>query len=73
MAWRWVEINAFDDAFNEAVKKCAAEIGDTSPIHVNAIREVAHNREKYGLPTYPTRGYCGLAGAPHALPTISRR
>jgi hypothetical protein len=72
MAWRWVEFNVVDDAFVEAVKKCAEEIGDTNPSRTKSSREVMENRERYGLPTAPTKGYCGLAGVPHDLPRVLR-
>jgi len=72
MAWRWIEINVVDDAFIEAVKKVAKEIGDASAGRAKAAREVSENRAKYGLPTIQTRGYCGLAGVPHDLPKVLR-
>lgn len=72
MAWRWVEVNVADDAFIAAVKVAAEKIGDTTPNRAKAVREVIDNRAAYGLPTEPTRGYCGVAGIPHDLPKVYR-
>ena len=72
LAWRWVEVNVADDAFIAAVKVAAEKIGDTTPSRTKAVREVIDNRAAYGLPTEPTRGYCGLAGVPHDLPKVYR-
>lgn len=71
-AWRWVEVNVFDADFVAAVKRCAAEIGDTTPNRTKAAQCVAADRAAYGLPTEPTRGYCGAAGVPHELPRLVR-
>ncbi len=63
MAWRWHPLMA-DQAWVDAVRKAAEEIGDTTPNRAKAARHVNANRETYGLPTQPFSGYCGLAGAP---------
>ena len=62
MAWRWEPLLA-DEAFQAAVLKAAAELGDTGNKH-KAAKHVADNRAMYGLPTAPFRGWCGLAGKP---------
>lgn len=63
MMWRWVPLLA-DDAFKDAVIKAAAEIGDKSENRAKAAKHVIANRAKYGLPTVPFDGFCGLAGEP---------
>ena len=63
MAWRWMPLMA-DNDWGIAVKKAAAEIGDTTPSRSKAAAHVNANRAKYGLPEKPFRGYCGLAGKP---------
>jgi hypothetical protein len=65
MAWRWQPLLA-DDAFTQAVISAAREIGDTTPSHTKAIKHVRENRAKFGLPTKPFAGYCGLGGKPDA-------
>lgn len=65
MAWRWLPLMT-DEAWRDAVKKAADEIGDTSQNRHKAAAHVNANRAKYGLPENPTHGYCGLAGKPEA-------
>lgn len=65
MAWRWLPLMA-DEAWRDAVKKAADEIGDTSQNRHKAAAHVNANRATYGLPESPTHGYCGLAGKPEA-------
>ena len=65
MAWRWLPLMA-DDAYAEAVKKAANDIGDKSERRHKAAKHVNANRTQYGLPDKPFRGYCGLAGEPRA-------
>ena len=59
MAWRWQPLLA-DDAFLAAVVKAAEEIGDKSANKHKAAAHVSRNRAKYGLPTEPTIGFCGM-------------
>lgn len=63
MAWRWQPLLA-DDAYADAVRKAAEEIGDKTDSRAKAAKHVNANRAQYGLPTQPFRGYCGLAGKP---------
>ena len=63
MAWRWRPLQT-DEAWREAVKKVAAEIGDTTPSKGKAAKIVTQNRAKYGLPDKPFQGWCGRAGKP---------
>lgn len=63
MAWRWRPLQC-DDLWKAAVKNAAIEIGDKSPSRTRAADHVASNREKYGLPSKPFEGFCGLAGNP---------
>ena len=63
MAWRWLPLMA-DDAWVEAVKKAADDIGDKTTNRAKAAAHVNANRDAYGLPTKPFSGYCGLAGKP---------
>lgn len=62
MSWRWFGYPT-DDAWQEAVKRAAQEIGDSTSNRKLAAAHVNANRERYGLSTEPL-GYCGLAGAP---------
>lgn len=66
MSWRWAPLMA-DDAYAEAVRKAATDIGDTSPSRAKAAKHVNANRAEYGLPTEPFQGFCGLAGKPERL------
>lgn len=66
MAWRWHPLNV-GDAWIAAVQKAAREIGDKTPGRAKAARHVNANRAAYGLPEYPTLGYCGLAGKPEVI------
>lgn len=61
MAWRWQPLMT-DDAWVAAVKKAAEDIKDASSNRMKAAKHVNDHRAEYGLPTKPTRGYCGLAG-----------
>jgi hypothetical protein len=63
MAWRWEPLMC-DDAWVAAVKQCAEDIGDKSQNRAKAAAHVNENREAYGLPTEPFRGFCGIAGKP---------
>ncbi len=63
MMWRWQPLMA-DDAFKEAVKKAALDIGDKHPSRPKAAAHVVANRAEYGLPDKPYKGYCGIAGKP---------
>jgi hypothetical protein len=63
MAWRWNPLMA-DDQFKNAIIKAAAEIEDKSENKMKATKHVMANRSKYGLPTEPFDGYCGLSGKP---------
>lgn len=63
MAWRY-RPHLADDQWSEIVRKVADEIDDKSPNRAKAAKHVQQNREKYGLPTIPTHGWCGVAGRP---------
>lgn len=63
MAWRYRPHPA-DEQWIEAVRKAVEELGDKSPNGQKAAKHVSQNRAKYGLPTTPTHGWCGLAGRP---------
>ena len=63
MAWRWCELEA-DEAFVAAVRQAAEELGDKTPGRSKAAKHVVDNRAKYGLPTKPFKGFCGLGGKP---------
>ncbi|MDC7784834.1 hypothetical protein PQJ75_01015 [Rhodoplanes sp. TEM] len=58
MAWRWGPLPIDGPEWVTAVQKAAEEIGDSTPNKRKAVRFVAENRERFGLPTRPTRGWC---------------
>ncbi len=62
MAWRWFGF-VIDDAWTEAVKAAAIEIGDKTPSRHKAADHVNKNRDAYGLSTEKL-GFCGAFGQP---------
>ncbi|PZQ99176.1 MAG: hypothetical protein DI533_00260 [Cereibacter sphaeroides] len=61
--WRWLPIPADHPAFVEAVAKIK---GGNTLRHGEAVKTVMADREAYGIPTKPERGYCGLGSKPEA-------
>lgn len=73
IAWRWVPLSADNPALKAAISKAAHDMaaeagkaGSAVMYHQKAVRHVMDNRADLGLPTKPTHGFCGLAGAPEA-------
>ncbi len=60
--WRWQPVMSDDPAFKLAVSVVMKN--GASPNAATA--KVWANREKYGVPTEPYRGWCGLGGEPTA-------
>lgn len=58
--WRWQPIMADDPRFVKAIK---AELA-TGITHKAAVAKIMADREAYGIPTKPERGFCGIGGAP---------
>ncbi len=60
--WRWQPVMADDPAF-----KLAGSVVMKNGASPNAATaKVWANREEYGVPTAPYRGWCGLGGEPKA-------
>ena len=58
--WRWEPIMADHPAFVAAIKAELAH-GIT---HKAAVSKIMADREAYGVPTSPERGFCGAGGQP---------
>ena len=63
MAWRWLPLIVTPE-WAVAVKK----VIESCKSHNAATQMVKNDPAKYGLPTEPTLGYCGLAGKPEVMP-----
>jgi hypothetical protein len=62
--WRWLPISADDPRFIAARAKALEELGGGGLMHKAAVAKVMANREAYGIPTKPERGFCGGGGQP---------
>lgn len=62
--WRWVPISADHPAFVAAKTQVMAEMGGKPVHHANAVAKIMADREAYGVPTKPERGFCGAGGQP---------
>lgn len=57
--WRWVPISASDPRIVAARKKAMAEV---KMDHKKAVALVEAEPARFGVPTEPEKGYCGLGG-----------
>jgi hypothetical protein len=62
--WRWEPISADDPRFVAAKARALEELGGGATRHAAAVARVIANREAYGVPTSPERGFCGAGGKP---------
>ena len=62
--WRWEPIMADHPAFVAAKAKVIAEMGGKQTAHAAAVAKIMADREAYGVPTSPERGFCGAGGQP---------
>jgi hypothetical protein len=62
--WRWEPIAADDPRFTAAKATALAILGGGASKHKEAVAMVMANREAYGVPTKPERGFCGIGGRP---------
>jgi hypothetical protein len=60
--WRWVPIMADHPAFVAAMAQHKSEAPHVP--HPVRVKHIMENREHYGIPTKPERGFCGAGGQP---------
>lgn len=62
--WRWKPLSANDPRFTAALKTIAQEIGGGPHRGKEATAILMADRAKYGVPTEPELGFCGMGGTP---------
>jgi len=62
--WRWKPLMASDPRFAAALKTITAELGGGSNRLKEATAILMADRAKYGVPTEPEVGFCGMGGNP---------
>lgn len=62
--WRWKPLSAGDPRFTAALAVIARELGGGPHRTKEATAVLMADRAKYGVPTEPEVGFCGLGGTP---------